>query len=343
MPPEQQADLFAGAAHAPPQPPPALQPVPWWDTPAPAQPLPPLEGEQLAAMDAALAFLSRQSDRRHFGLHGLAGTGKTTVLAALARELPDAVLLSPTSKAAGVLSRKTGRQVLTLHKALYVPEQTRSGVRFHNAVRPGEFIDGIALLDEASMVDRALAADLLETGLRVIACGDPGQLPPVRGEQFFSEANFVLTEVRRQAKNSGIIREAHAVRAGLPYADDGAFRIVDRGDTAVLDNADIVLCWRNEIRHRLNRFMRRRRGIPPQAPLQAGEPLICLENRGDELLNERDLHCRRKLHRQRSSARWANCPAAAVRMAGTRQRALAPEHNPVRLGPRNHRSQGARL
>jgi exodeoxyribonuclease V len=255
-------------------------------------------------VDTIRAFLSDPRDRRYFCLHGLAGTGKTTVLAALAREAmggdrnhkdgtipstaetPAGFLLAPTGKAGAVLARKTGLPVSTLHKCLYMPEETPDGgVRFHKAVHPGELDGCIALVDEASMIDHTLAADLLETGLRVIACGDPGQLPPVRGEQFFSQADFVLTEVRRQARDSGIIRQAHAVRRRLPYTDDGdAFRIVDRRDTAALDSVDIVLCWKNETRHRLNRFIRSRRGIFGQVQPLAGEPLICLENRG-ALLN----------------------------------------------------------
>ena len=286
MPFDQQADLFAGTAHAPPPPTPPLSSA---EIAALRNPLPPLEGEQLAAMDAIQAFLASQSERQHFCLHGLAGTGKTTVLATLARELPDAILAAPTGKAAAVLARKAGWPASTLHRVLYIPQEDPDGrLRFVKITKPGALEGSIALVDEASMIDAELAADLLETGLRIVAFGDPGQLPPVNGVQFFSRADVTLIQIRRQAADSGIIRQAHAVRAGLAYADDGdAFRIVERADIpAAIDAAGVVLCWTNALRHRLNRFIRKRRGIPAGALPRAGEPLICLENRAGLLNGE---------------------------------------------------------
>ena len=56
-------------------------------------PLPALEGEQIAALAELERFLA--SDRQCFLMQGLAGTGKTTVLAHLARRLGGRVLGSP--------------------------------------------------------------------------------------------------------------------------------------------------------------------------------------------------------------------------------------------------------
>ena len=55
---DHQADLFAGTTHAPPPPTPPLSSA---EIAALHNPLPPLEGEQLAAMDAIQAFLASQS------------------------------------------------------------------------------------------------------------------------------------------------------------------------------------------------------------------------------------------------------------------------------------------
>jgi hypothetical protein len=284
MPFDQQPDLFGGTAHAPPpreSPPPPRQP---------RQPaLPELDGEQLAAADAVRAFLAASEGPRYFTVHGLAGTGKTVLLATLVRELPGATLAAPTGKAAAVLARKAGWPASTLHRLLYAPQETADGrLRFVKLREPGALAGSVALVDEASMINAELANDLLETGLRIVAFGDPGQLPPVNGEQFFGAADVTLTQIRRQAADSGIIRQAHAVRAGLPYADDGdAFRIVARADIpAAIDSADIVLCWTNALRHRINRYIRERRGIPAAALPRAGEPLICLENRAGLLNGE---------------------------------------------------------
>ena len=136
------------------------------------------------------------------------------------------------------------------------------------------------------MVDQQLAADLLETGVIVVASGDPGQLHPVKGQAFFDTPDFTLTEIRRQAVDSPIIRQAHRVRAGQPYENDGdAFHIISECSDENYDWANIVLCYRNETRHRINRFLRRRQGIEPDALPRAGEPVICLRNDPSGLMN----------------------------------------------------------
>src|SRR3954468_13642515 len=57
--------------------------------------------------------------RRPFSLHGLAGTGKTTLLASVARDIPGAILCTLTGKAASVLRRKTHLPACTIHSAFY--------------------------------------------------------------------------------------------------------------------------------------------------------------------------------------------------------------------------------
>src|SRR6516165_10142605 len=103
-----------------------------------------------------------------------------------------------------------------------------------------------------------LAGDLLRTGARVVASGDPGQLPPVEQEPFFTVADVTLREIRRQAAGSSIVRQAHEVRAGRRYvSDDENFQILDwREAMRRLDWADVILCWQNVTRHRLNSSIR---------------------------------------------------------------------------------------
>jgi exodeoxyribonuclease-5 len=127
------------------------------------------------------------------------------------------------------------------------------------------------------MVDGPLAHDLLATGCRVVATGDPGQLPPVRGTRFFDRADFTLREVRRQALDSAVLRQAHAVRGTGAYRADGEdFRVqrsVGRDDILA---ANVILCWRNATRHALNALVRAHRGL--DGPPLAGEPVMCLRN-----------------------------------------------------------------
>jgi exodeoxyribonuclease-5 len=251
-------------------------------------PLPELEGEQADALASIKDFLA--GAKQYFCLHGLAGTGKTTVIATLARKLPNCTLVAPTGKAASVLARKTGLEALTLHRLLYTPEVDEKGnlVGFVARHQPGELADHVVLVDEASMCGMGLAGDLLRTGARVVASGDPGQLPPVNQEPFSTKADVTLREIRRQAAGSSIIHQAHEVRAGRCYTSvDENFQIIDRREAMRrLEWADIVLCWRNETRHRLSRFIRwRRRRLPVEALPNRGEPVMCLENQPSGIMN----------------------------------------------------------
>jgi exodeoxyribonuclease-5 len=214
----------------------------------------------------------------------LAGTGKTTVLAEIGRRWPSAILCTLTGKAAMVLRDKTGLHAQTIHKAFYLllenkrnPKGGRdmSWDRFHDQ---GDLEQEIVLLDECSMVNGKMAEDILRTGAKVIACGDPGQLPPVKGEAYFKQPDFTLQEIHRQAQESAIIRQAHAVRETGVYADDGPdFRVSREANDRELAAADMVLCWTHKMRKAVNEEMRKIGGRWQPTP-QIGEPMLCLRN-----------------------------------------------------------------
>jgi exodeoxyribonuclease-5 len=239
---------------------------------------------QASASAAALEFVATAAPGDRFLLEGLAGTGKTVVMAAIAEALRrqpgrEVQLAAPTGKASTVLSRKTRMRTVTLHSLLYTPLETQHGLQWEKRWPAGCLSGSVVLVDEASMVNEQLGTDLIETGAIVVAAGDPGQLPPVEGTAFFTSADFTLTTILRQVADSPIIRAAHAVRAGGAYRADGdAFQVLERATAETFAWADIVLCWCNETRHRLNRALRQCRGIAPDAPPQAGEPVICLRN-----------------------------------------------------------------
>lgn len=243
-----------------------------------------LSDEQAGAFGAIERFIRGSGDERVFTLHGLAGTGKTHVLAAVARASPGATLVAPTGKAASVLRNRTGLSVSTIHSAIYdfrgLTEADERGRRrpIFAEKEETDLRGQLALLDEGSMVGARLATDLLATGVKVVAVGDPGQLQPVADEPFFVQPNRTLTEVHRQALESPIVRQAHNIRAHGTYTSDGdgfrAIRGVISADTHRA--ADVALCWRNATRRRLNVH---RRGLLGHAgPLDAGEPVMCLRN-----------------------------------------------------------------
>ena len=269
-----------------------------------------------AARDAADVILTSEQQRAvtaieeaiaagsHFSLHGLAGSGKTTIAARIAASLPTtAYLCAPTAKAASVLTAKTGVAATTIHAAFYhfVREEERPDKPPKLVFRPkhssGELEGKVLLLDECSMVPRNIAADILATGITVIAFGDPGQLQPVDGDPFFTKASFTLTEIHRQALDNPIIRQAHAVRTGGRYTADGAaLRVIDKATADDLRAANVVLVGLRKTRMGMNERIRRALGL--QSPLpRYGEPLICLRTKrkyglcnGAIYYASRDLH-----------------------------------------------------
>lgn len=248
-----------------------------------------LSDEQMLAVEKLIEFYET-STNPYFVMHGLAGTGKTTVLSHLAQIHPRAMLCTFTGKAASILRLKTGLDAMTIHSAFYrlkkerLTEQGKTELEFLAAFKNGELSNSLLLLDECSMINEAMARDLIDTGAKIIACGDPGQLPPVEGKQFFRTPNITLKTIHRQALESPIIRQAHAVRQGKPYESDGDdFRVAKHGQLSNIEklDADIVLCWTNATKRAVNRHIRELRGFAMMPHPQAGEPVVCLRNAPD--------------------------------------------------------------
>jgi exodeoxyribonuclease-5 len=209
------------------------------------------------------------------------------VLEHVARQYGHATLCSLTGKAASVIRRRSCLPAQTIHSFFYrlreVAKDKRgrdilSFCRVHNDM---DLTQRLVLIDESSMISHEMAQDILRTGAKIIACGYPGQLPPVAGRQYFDRADFTLREIHRQALESPIIRQAHQVREGHSYAQDGdGFRVARSATDDELINAGIVLCWTNRTKDSFNRRCRRIRGIWQTHP-QPGEPLVCLKNAPD--------------------------------------------------------------
>ena len=156
------------------------------------------------------------------------GTGKTTVMTGIL-DLLDAMglktqLAAPTGRAAKRLSEVTGREATTIHRLLeaQLDQETGAMTFFHDEDEPLK-CDAM-IIDETSMVDLQLMMSLLK-GLkprcRLILVGDPDQLPSVGAGNVFSDiirsgmAKTVrLTEIFRQARESLIVMNAHAVNRG---------------------------------------------------------------------------------------------------------------------------------
>ena len=234
--------------------------------------------DQARALDQLETFVDqRRPPKQSFVLFGLAGTGKSTCLAELTRRHPGRLsLCAYTGKAASVLRRRVDVPVSTLHSVLYDFRGLKDGEPIFT-LKGERLNDRVILVDECSMVSQRLALDLLDTGAKVIAAGDPGQLPPVKDTAYFTQPDATLTEIHRQALESPIIRQAHSVRNQGRYAPDGDnFQVTSFAEPEVLLAADAILCWRNRSRRRLNTRKRALLGVT--GPLCLGEPLMCLRN-----------------------------------------------------------------
>jgi len=161
-------------------------------------------------------------------LTGGPGTGKTTavraILALFERMGLDVQLAAPTGRAAKRMSEVCGHDAQTIHRMLGMSWDERTGqVRFQKNEKDPLGADAV-IVDETSMVDLALMRALLAAlrpGCRLVLVGDSDQLPSVGAGNVFSDLirsrrvrTVALTEVFRQARQSAIIRSAHAVNEG---------------------------------------------------------------------------------------------------------------------------------
>lgn len=144
-------------------------------------------------------------------------------------------------------------------------------------------------VDEASMVDRRVGEDITSFPAKVLAIYDPFQLPPVGGGGYFTDRppDVTLTEVHRQARDSGILNLATVIREGGWYQYgwyNADCEVVRRGDRArnlqLMLAADQVLVGRNETRRHLNALVRSERGFTSDLPVE-GDRLVCTKNDHD--------------------------------------------------------------
>jgi exodeoxyribonuclease-5 len=145
----------------------------------------------------------------------------------------------------------------------------------------------LLVIDEVSMISEEMACDLLSFKKPILVLGDPGQLPPIKGEGYFTQAepDVFLSEIHRQAEDSAIIRLATMAREGkyIPIGrhSDTVWK-VDRNslNPQSLLRADQVICGFNATRIMLNNELKRAAGFPEPLPV-GGEKIICLKNQHD--------------------------------------------------------------
>ena len=161
-------------------------------------------------------------------LTGGPGTGKTTavrgMVAMFGRMGLNTLLLAPTGRAAQRMSELCELEAQTIHRCLGMTyNELTAEVSFKKNEKEPLEADAV-IVDEMSMVDLELMESLLRAmrpGCRLVMVGDPDQLPSVGAGNVLSDLlrsevipSVRLTEIFRQAQQSAIIRNAHAVNMG---------------------------------------------------------------------------------------------------------------------------------
>ena len=192
-------------------------------------------------------------------LTGGPGTGKTTTvrgIVALFQKMGlDILLAAPTGRAAKRMSELTGMEAQTVHRMLGMSwNETSHQVTFTKSEKEPLEADAV-IVDEMSMVDLSLFSALLRAlrpGTRLVLVGDADQLPSVGAGNVFSDLirsgrveTVFLREVFRQAEQSAIIRNAHAVNMGEPPQltnNQGDFFFLCRRDAERVVSTVVELC-----------------------------------------------------------------------------------------------------
>lgn len=258
--------------------------------------------QQEKALSEIAKWLGDVNGPQLFRLFGYAGTGKTTLISEIANLVKGQVLyMAYTGKAALIMRKKGCSDASTIHSAIYRPiEDKKTGkVEFILNHDSPVSTSSLVIIDEVSMVNEEIGEDLLYFGRKILIIGDPFQLPPVKGEGYFTsdKPDVMLTEIHRQARDNPIIRLASDIREGKNlrnqnYDECRVFNrhlIEDARFNEILGSVDQVICGMNKTRVSLNSRIRLVKGVANPDDLfepMVGDKLICIKNnRKKGLLN----------------------------------------------------------
>lgn len=239
--------------------------------------------KQEVALEKLALFITGESQKSLFLLKGYAGTGKTTIIGALVKNLPRikkaVVLAAPTGRAAKVITNYSGLLAHTIHRKIYYPKKNRGGnIQF--VLQKNKHKDTVFIVDEASMIPDlpnnsksfnldnggSLLEDLMEyvyagKNCSLILIGDTAQLPPVGSElspaleqeklelKFNVRVNGIeLDEVVRQQEESDILHNATLIRKELNagFYDTFKFEVSPNSDVVRLQDGYEIMDAINE-------------------------------------------------------------------------------------------------
>lgn len=193
---------------------------------------------QKKLIDFFAGYITDPLSRSILMINGYAGTGKTSIIAAIVNTLKSydmgCVLLAPTGRAAKVMTQYSGHPAYTIHKKIYRQKSEQSfDLNFNKDKNILYIIDEASMLsnsssDMGSFGSGRLIDDLMQyvesgSGCKLVIVGDNAQLPPVGMDSspaldpaamgYYGDVEYhSLTEVVRQGADSGILHNATTIR-----------------------------------------------------------------------------------------------------------------------------------
>ncbi len=267
-----------------------------------------LNGQQRVALEQTKLWWKNRN-KQVWEISGAAGTGKTTIVEYLIKEIglkrENVLFMAFVGKATLALSRK-GNMAKTIHSSIYdlveVPRTSSDGkviTKLGKVVTKKVFVKKESLppnikllvVDEAAMVSEAIANDILSFNIPVIALGDRNQLPPVFGKPYFlRQPDIILTEIMRQNENNPIIYLSQLAIKGKPikYGSYGKCQVIneDQMSDELLTYNDVIICGKNSTRDLFNTYFRHNiKHIEGTQPV-IGDKIICRKNNWNLKLDE---------------------------------------------------------
>lgn len=231
---------------------------------------------------------------------GFAGSGKTTLIQFIISALnvdpeEEVAYVAYTGKASTVLQSKGCPNATTAHKLLFKARPLPNGTYkfFPKSILDKDF--KVVVVDEISMLPMTLWQQLLRHPVYILACGDPGQLPPVSKNEdnhVLDNPHIFLDEIMRQAQDSEIIRLSQHIRQGGELSTFQCLgeqvQILNKEDvvTGMYEWADQIICATNQQRNNINNIVRAQKGF--QAEPCVGDKIISLKNHWDILSSNQE-------------------------------------------------------
>lgn len=237
-----------------------------------------------------------------FQFEGGPGTGKSFVLNFILQSLDiPRNMIAPmayTGTAAVNMRLKGLHNASTIHswiyKAVSGTKKDKDGNTIINSYfdRPLESLEfqskplkGIKLMiiDEAWTVPLSMKYDIEKNGIKIIACGDRRQLPPINDAPAYLTNGKIhyLTQIMRQEENSSIVKLAYAAlnNININYGYYGDALVIDEKDLTddMIRSSDIIICNKNSTRDFYNKKVRKLYGFNTDLP-SYGERVICRNN-----------------------------------------------------------------